>query len=165
MKTRNIFYLASAFFVMSCAEEFVPESNTGVTPGQEITYVQKTFTAGIEGVSSKTALVDDCKIEWKVDDKVAMLDGISSSPILYKAAEAGPVTTLKSDTGVASGAAEFYAFYPYRDFTLTGDEISGCYLNPDQKPSRGGFYVASHFIMSKADAVDNFTFKNLNGFI
>lgn len=166
MKTRNIFYLASAFFMMSCAEEFLPESNTGVTPDQEITYVQKTFTAGIEGVSSKTALVDDCKIEWKANDQVAVLDGISSSPILYKAAEAGPVTTLKSDKGVASGATEFYAFYPYRDkFTLTDDVISGCYLNPDQKPSRGGFYVASHFIMSKADAVDNFTFKNLNGFI
>ena len=166
MKTRNIFYLASAFFVMSCAEEFVPESNTGVSPGQEITYVQKTFTAGIEGVSSKTALVDDCKIEWKANDQVAVLDGISPSPILYKAAEAGPVTTLKSDTGVASGAAEIYAFYPHRNqLALADDVISGCYLNPDQKPSRGGFYVASHFIMSKADAVDNFTFKNLNGFI
>ncbi len=168
MKTRNIFYLALAFAAMSCADELVPESNTGVTPDQEITYVQKTFTAGIEGAgaSSKTLLVDGSKIEWKKDDQVAVLDGISVSPILYKATEAGATTTLNSDTGVASGAAEFYAFYPYRDkFTLDGDVVSGCYLNPEQKPSRGGFYVASHFIMSKADDVDNFSFKNLNGFI
>lgn len=167
MKTRNIFYLASAFFVMSCAEEFVPESNTGVTD-QDIAYVQKTFTAGIEGagVSSKTALVDDCKIEWTGKEVVAVFDNISKSPIQYKPVEGGAVATLNSDTGVTSGSTHFYAYCPHRNqLALADDVISGCYLNPDQKPSRGGFYVASHFIMSKADAVDNFTFKNLNGFI
>ena len=79
---------------------------------------------------------------------------------------AGATTTLSSATGVASTATEFYAIYPNRSqLTISGDVISGCYITPDQRPSRGKYYVTAHYMISKADALDNFAFKSVNGFI
>ena len=45
MKTRNLFYALLAFAAISCAKEIAPEA---VAPEQDINYVPKTFTAGID---------------------------------------------------------------------------------------------------------------------
>ena len=163
MKTRYFFYAALALVVMSCAKEVIPASVTD--SGADVAYVQKTFTAGIDN-ATKTSMVNGCQIDWVKGDDVAVFDNVNNTRILYEADAAGATTTLSSATGVASTATEFYAMYPNRSqLSISGDVISDCYITPDQRPSRGKYYVSAHYMMSKADALDNFSFKSVNGFI
>ena len=171
MKTRNIFYLALAFMALSCAKEIAPE---GVAPEQEINYVQKTFTAGVGTfgeAETKTAMVNGFQIEWKANDGVTVIDNVTKTAVKYTASTAGATTTLTTTTeGVAADATEFYAAYPWRDGNNAlklenGDELNMCYLTPDQRPSRNGYYASAHYAMAKSDEMGNFQFKNVNGFI
>ena len=172
MKTRNIFYLALAFMALSCAKEIAPETEN--TPDKEINYVQKEFTAGIGTfgeAGTKTGMVNGFQIEWKKNDGVTVIDNVANTAVKYTASVAGKTTTLTTATeGVADNATEFYAAYPWRDgnnalVLENGDELKNCYLTPDQRPSRNGYYASVHYAMAKADALDNFQFKNANGFI
>lgn len=170
MKTRNIFYLALAFMALSCAKEIAPE---GVAPEQEITYVQKTFTAGIGEVEdvTKTTMVNGFQIEWKANDGVTVIDNVAKQAVKYTASTGGATTTLTTTTdGVAEDATEIYAAYPWRDGDnalklVNGDELDMCYLTPDQRPSRNSYYASTHYAMAKSDKMDNFQFKNVNAFI
>lgn len=170
MKTRNIFYLALAFMALSCAKEIAPE---GVAPEQDITYVQKTFTAGIGEVEdvTKTTMVNGFQIEWKANDGVTVIDNVAKKAVMYTASTGGATTTLTTTTdGVAKDATEFYAAYPWRDGDnalklVNGDELDMCYLTPDQRPSRNSYYATAHYAMAKSDKMDNFQFKNVNAFI
>ena len=182
MKTRNIFYLALGFLALSCAKELAPETSA---PEQEINYISKTFTAGISSmpeidpnvqpsqVATKTSMVNGYQINWRANDGVTVIDNVAKTPVKYVTGEAGAVTTLNpatEGTGVAEGATEIYAAYPWRDGNnalqlQNGDELKNCYITPDQRPSRGTFYVSAHYAMAKADALDNLVFKNLNAFV
>ena len=171
MKTRNIFYLALAFMALSCVKETAPE---GAAPEQEINYVQKEFTAGVgtfDAADTKTAMVNGFQIEWKANDGVTVIDNVAKTAVKYTASTAGATTTLTTTTeGVAADATEFYAAYPWRDGNnalklVNGDELDMCYLTPDQRPSRNGYYASAHYAMAKSDEMGNFQFKNVNGFI
>ena len=173
MKTRNIFYLALGFLALSCAKELAPETSA---PEQEINYIPKTFTAGMSEMTedaTKTALQNGFQINWKANDAVTIIDNVAKTPVKYLASEAGATTTLApatDGTGVAENATEIYAAYPWRDGNnalqlQNGDELKNCYITPDQRPSRGTFYVTAHYAMAKADDLDNLVFKNLNAFI
>ena len=164
MKTRNLFYALLAFAAISCAKEIAPEA---VAPEQDINYVPKTFTAGID--ATKTTMVNGFQIEWKAGDGVTVIDNVGKTAIKYTADAAGAVTTLSSATGVAEGSTEFFAAYPWREnspLTLQNeDELKNCYITPDQRPGVGTYYVSCHYAMAKSDDKDNFTFKNVNSFI
>ena len=168
MKTRNFIYVALAFMALSCAKEIAPETSA---PEQDYNIIEKSFTAGIE--ATKTSMVDGFKIQWKANDGVTIIDNVAKKAVKYLAAEAGAVSALNpatAGTGVAEGATEIYAAYPWRDgnnalFLENGDELNNCYLTPDQRPSRNGYYASVHYAMAKADATDNLHFKNVNGFI
>lgn len=174
MKTRNIFYLALAFMALSCAKEIAPE---GTAPEQDITYVQKTFTAGVgimedvNGPASKTGLVNGYQVEWKKNDAVAVFDNVSNAVNVYTATETGAVTTLTGE--VPAGSNEFLAIYPDRGkdnkgndrLTKSGDVISGCYIAQTQRPPVGTFYSSCGYMMAKSDAVDNMQFVNLTSMI
>lgn len=168
MKTRNFIYVALAFMALSCAKEIAPET---AAPEQEYNIIEKSFTAGID--ATKTTMVDGYKIDWKVNDKVTVIDNVAKSPVQYLAAEAGAVTTLNpatAGTGVAEGATEIFAAYPWRDGNNAlqlenGDELKNCYITQDQRPSVNNYYASAHYAMAKADNTDNLTFKNVNGFI
>lgn len=165
MKTRNFIYVALAFMALSCAKEIAPEA---VAPDQEFNIIEKSFTAGID--VTKTSMVNGFQIQWKANDGVAIVDNVAKTPVKYLAAETGAVSALNpatAGTGVAEGATEIFAAYPFREqYTLgNGDELDGCFLTQDQKPSRNGYYASTHYAMAKSDATDNMTFKNVNGFI
>jgi len=168
MKTRNFIYVALAFMTLSCAKEIAPETST---PEQDYNIIGKSFTAGID--ATKTTMVDGFKIQWKANDGVTIIDNVANAPVKYVAAETGAVSALNpatDGTGVAEGATEIYAAYPWRDgnnalVLENGDELNNCYLTPDQRPSRNGYYASVHYAMAKADATDNLHFKNVNGFI
>ena len=168
MKTRNFLYVALAFMALSCAKEIAPDTSA---PEQDYNIIEKSFTAGIE--TTKTSMVDGFKIQWKANDGVTIIDNVAKKAVKYLAAETGAVSAINpatAGTGVAEGATEIYAAYPWRDgnnalFLENGDELNNCYLTPDQRPSRNGYYASVHYAMAKADATDNLHFKNVNGFI
>ena len=174
MKTRNFIYVALAFMALSCAKEIAPETSA---PEQDFNIVPMTFTAGMsemkEGDDTKTALKNGYLIEWKAGDGVTIIDDVAKTAVQYLASTAGATTTLTpaiEDTGVAEGATEIYGAYPWRSGNnalqlQNGDELKNCYITPDQRPSRGTFYVTAHYAMAKADALNNLVFKNLNAFV
>ena len=168
MKTRNFIYVALAFMALSCAKEIAPETSA---PEQDYNIIEKSFTAGIE--ATKTSMVDGFKIQWKANDGVTIIDNVAKKAVKYLAAQTGAVSAINpatAGTGVAEDATEIYAAYPWRDgsnalYLENGDELNNCYLTPDQRPSRNGYYASVHYAMAKADATDNLHFKNVNGFI
>ena len=168
MKTRNFIYVALAFMALSCAKEIAPETSA---PEQDYNIIEKSFTAGIE--ATKTSMVDGFKIQWKANDGVTIIDNVAKKAVKYLAAETGAVSALNpaiAGTGVAEGATEIYAAYPWRDgdnalVLENGDELKNCYITQDQRPSVNNYYASAHYAMAKADKTDNLTFKNVNGFI
>ena len=174
MKTRNIFYLALAFMALSCAKEIAPET---AAPEQDFNVIPMTFTAGMsemkEADATKTGMENGYQIKWNKSDGVTIIDNVAQTAVKYVASAAGATTTLTpatEGTGVAEGATEIYGAYPWRDPNNTlklvnGDELDMCYLTPDQRPSRNGYYASVHYAMAKADEVGNLHFKNVNAFI
>ena len=174
MKTRNIFYLALAFMALSCAKEIAPET---AAPEQDFNVIPMTFTAGMsdmkEADATKTAMENGYQIKWNKSDGVTIIDNVANTAVKYVASAAGATTTLSpatEGTGVAEGATEIYGAYPWRDGSnalklVNGDELDMCYMTPDQRPSRNGYYASVHYAMAKADEVGNLHFKNVNAFI
>ena len=174
MKTRNIFYLALAFMALSCAKEIAPET---AAPEQDFNVIPMTFTAGMsemkEADATKTGMENGYQIKWNKNDGVTIIDNVAKTAVQYVASEAGATTTLTpatEGTGVAAGATEIYGAYPWRSGNnalklVNGDELDMCYMTPDQRPSRNGYYASVHYAMAKADEVGNLHFKNVNAFI
>ena len=174
MKTRNIFYLALAFMALSCAKEIAPET---AAPEQDFNVIPMTFTAGMsemkEADATKTGMENGYQIKWNKSDGVTIIDNVAKTAVKYVASAAGATTTLSpatAGTGVAEGATEIYGAYPWRDGNnalklVNGDELDMCYMTPDQRPSRNGYYASVHYAMAKADEVGNLHFKNINAFI
>lgn len=156
MKTRNILYLSLAFLAMSCAKEITPETEVSA----DVKYVDVEFTAGIE---TKTTLADGNKVIWTAGDKVSVFDNSATAETHNNefAAAASEATSVIYGS-VPADATEFYALYPYRQVaTIAGTVISNCYLNPIQAAKAGSFNNNQAPMIGKADAQNNFTFKNL----
>lgn len=156
MKTRNILYLSLAFLAMSCAKEITPETEVSA----DVNYVDVEFTAGIE---TKTTLADGNKVIWTAGDKISVFDNSATAESHNNefAAAASEATSVIYGS-VPADATEFYAFYPYRQVaTIEGSVISNCYLNPIQSAKAGSFNNNQAPMIGKADAQNNFTFKNL----
>lgn len=156
MKTRNILYLSLAFLAMSCAKEITPETEVSA----DVKYVDVEFTAGIE---TKTTLADGNKVIWTAGDKVSVFDNSATAETHNNefAAAASEATSVIYGS-VPEDATEFYAMYPYRQVaTIEGAVISNCYLNPLQAAKAGSFNNNQAPMIGKADAQNNFTFKNL----
>ena len=174
MKTRNFIYVALAFMALSCAKEIAPETSA---PEQDYNVIPMTFTAGMsemkEADATKTGMENGYQIKWNKSDGVTIIDNVAKTAVKYVASAAGATTTLSpatAGTGVAEGATEIYAAYPWRDGNnalklVNGDELDLCYMTPDQRPSRNGYYASAHYAMAKADEVGNLHFKNVNAFI
>ena len=164
MKTRNLFYALLAFAAISCAKEIAPET---VAPEQDIKLVPMTFLASIDDNSTKTAIENGYQMRWNANDAVAVFDNVLSDA--YHKFNADAKAAVAQLNGTASdGATEFYAVYPYRDnnnLKRSGNQISGCFMSPDQRPGVGQFYASCHYMMAKSDDTKNFVFQNVNSFI
>ena len=157
---KKYLYISLALLAVSCAKENIQDSANV----NQVEVVPMTFTADID---SKTVLSDGNKINWKVNDAVAVFDNVTSGAYYkFTAQSAGTSTILTGEAG--SGATEFYAIYPYREnnvFKLNGSAISNCFITTDQRPVRNSFYTTAHYMMAKADEGGKFSFRNINSFI
>ena len=158
-KIKFMLFAVAAMAAVSCAKEIdAPENQNQV----QVNYVDMEFTAVMEPLT-RTSLSDGNKVVWKQNESLTVLD---NSPTATTHANQFTATSATSNpllTGtVPDDATEFYAFYPWRSqAVLNGTTIEGGYLNPSQTPKKNSFNDNCGVMMAKADAENNFSFKNV----
>lgn len=151
-KIKFMLFAVAVMAAASCAKEVAPEVSAPV----EVNYVEMEFSSALE--TTKTAL-DGSSVVWIGNETISILDN-SASPKNTKATTvSGAPGTFKA---TVPEATEYYAAYPYRDkITLSGSKLTNWYLAQVQTPYAGSFDKTRAPMVAKADANNNFAFRNI----
>lgn len=146
----------TVFSAVSCKSEF-PEENTYVPQGDVV------ISASFEQpkTDTRTSLDPDGKVFWDEGDEIALISASGKSRFSIIS---GFGTGSAEFSGTLSGAAPYYALYPYSENCMLADGKLKFTLPQEQNASNGNFGKgASPALATMADAGSPAHFQNLCG--
>ena len=154
-KMKFMLFAVAAMVAASCAQEIDAPENQSQT---EVGYVDLEYTSSLEGVT-RTALSGN-SVVWLGSESISIFDNSASPANTQAKTLSGTPGTF---TASVPDATEYYAYYPYRKDAkmATAGTVTNCYLAQVQSPVKGGFDKERAPMMAKADADNNFAFKNV----
>lgn len=163
MKTMKFALLAIAAMVAASCVKENPEDQANKS---DVKYVKMEFNAGI---STKTQLKQGQNVTWYSTDKLSVFDNSATATThnnQFVITQGGGKAAAVISGEVPEDATEFYACYPYKStLTMTGTTVENLELSANQTAMSGSFQNGTASLMAKADADNNFEFKNITSLL
>ncbi|MGM9786984.1 MAG: hypothetical protein ACI3ZS_09135 [Candidatus Cryptobacteroides sp.] len=151
-KISTILAAALSLAAVSCTFEHIESPSTKTTI---------TFTADLDGVDTKTSLVDGKKVYWTEGDKIAVISDYDKKVVITEATSVSDANAEFTITEVEE-TGYYYALYP----ASMAASFDGTYIKTTipnlQKAVPGGFDNNLNLTAAKTTAEDKYlSFKNL----
>ena len=158
MKTLRPILVAAAIVLAgaSCTKQSpaAPETSGNLVP--------MTFSASSAEAFTKTS-VSGVHVLWRENDKIAVFDGVASTPNEFSLTGGAGTVSAKFSGSVSESASECYAIYPYSaGASCSGGEFETT-IPTDQSATATD--ISANIMVAKADADGSLNFKNATALI
>ena len=97
------------------------------------------FSAGLDGIASKTQLVDGKKVHWTDGDKVAVFDNVNFTNVPFNATNINGATADFEGSLETEGVTSYVAVYPWTSSVRYNNAKYETTIPHYQKAVKGGF--------------------------
>ena len=145
-------------------EELVPGQN-GDENGPVLNGRTVTISAKLEQPDTKTAFGESYTVCWSPDDQIRIYNASTPEGEVFTLASGSGSTTAVFTGNELSGSGPFYAVYPASAGGALTDGAVSITVPATQTYAAGSFGKGFNISVSKADELDEFSFKNVGGVI